>query len=447
MKWNRGVRLPVLCVPFLVVGIGKAAVTSNSTPTPQELNRVMRHGDATKAEAVATALKVGPGVVRMIKAQLDYNLPGLSNLLKDCRDAALRHNAISSALNCNRGAASVALVMGDARGYFQALDWTKNIGFPAIARSRQGRKPKFGRPFNDVDLDKLAKSLPPLSATLSVGSASLDYSHPLYMVLEDNGNRQTTYGTKGVGAIPEVSTEIDGKPVQALVDTGTSYFLTMDQTQAKALGVKILVAGLPAIATMGKAPGKGSTSFGLIDRLVFGPLTVNNAMAIVVPTGSFPGPGVLVGLPLLARFKQVEFDQSRLVLDAAASVCKYPLALAFASSPAEDGKLVFAAKANGKPVKASIDTGSGAPLIASPSLMASSTAGNAAAPPTTTALATPSHRHLEVQFGNSRFSYNDPPVIPALSVPDVVIGAPILEGWNVRFDFSKPSLCLIPRHS
>lgn len=442
MKWNRGVRFPVLCVSFLAVGIGNAAATSNSTPTPQELNRVMRHGDATKAEAVATALKAGPGMIKLIKAQFAYDLPGVLNLLKDCRDATLRQNATGVALNCNRNAAGVALVMGDARGYFQTLDWTKNIGFPAIARSRQGREPKFGKPFNEVDLDKLAKSVPPFSATLSAGSASLDYSHPLYKVLGNQGNHVTTYGTNGVATIPEVTMEIDGKPAKALVDTGTSYLLTLDQAQAKALGVKTLVAGLPAIATMGKAPAKGGTSFGLVDRLVFGPLTINNAMAIVAPTGYLPGPGVLVGLPLLARFKQVEFEQSRLVIDTTASACKYPLALIFASSWEENGKLVFAAKANGKPIKASVDTGAAVPLIASRALMAPTATAQAA----TTAPATPSHQPIEVQFGNSRFSYNDPPVIPTLDVPDVIIGAPILEGWNVRFNFSKPSLCLIPRH-
>lgn len=431
----------VLCVLVWMIGSANAAGTAPlSAPTSQDLNQALLHGDAPRAKEVAAALKLDPTMVKLVEAQLDYDLPGLLAAAKVCRDSAMLRNELAAALSCNGVAYRSAFAMGDAREAFRTLVWVKKVGFPAMTRMHRGT-PGFGNAFDRADIDQIAKSLPPFFTKRSPDRASLDYSNAPYK--EDNAIHLTTHAS-GASIIPAVTIVVNGKQLKAFVDTGSASSVVMDQAHATELGVKTLVAGLPAIATLGRSPATGSTSLALVDELVFGPLTVHDVMAIVVPTGYLPGSGVMVGLPLLARFQQVEFGRSRLTVGGTASGCNDPLALTFASSPREDGKLVFDAGADGKPIKASIDTGADVPLIAGRHLAPPSVDNDSAVQSATVAQAGPIQRYLKVWFGKSHLSYDDTPVIPTLEVPDVLIGAPILAGWDVHFDFLKPSLCLAP---
>lgn len=119
------------------------------------------------------------------------------------------------------------------------------------------------------------------------------------------------------------------------------------------------------------------------------------------------------------------------------ATCKAPLPLTFASPTTLEGKLVFDAMAEGKVVKASIDTGSAAPLIAGRALAQSGMGAE-----NEHGLRT---RALRVSIGKSDIASNQVPVAPTLEVPAVLVGAPVIAGWDVKFNFDKPSLCFEPR--
>jgi hypothetical protein len=113
--------------------------------------------------------------------------------------------------------------------------------------------------------------------------------------------------------------------------------------------------------------------------------------------------------------------------------------LSFASSWNEDGKLVFDAQADGKTVKASVDTGAAPPLVAGTQLqpLGAAETGGSAVPAET--------RYLKVNVGGKALSYEDTPVISTLEFPAFLVGAPILATSDLQFDFDKTSLCIVPR--
>lgn len=83
---------------------------------------------------------------------------------------------------------------------------------------------------------------------------------------------------------------------------------------------------------------------------------MHHLVATVVPGGYLPA-SVIVGLPILAYFKQVTFDKSQVTLSRAVTQCNSPIPMTFATSPDQGGHLVFAARADGMTVNGMFDTG------------------------------------------------------------------------------------------
>jgi hypothetical protein len=415
----------------------KAAEPSPAPPSPAlyaDLNHALANGDAGKVRDIARAMNLGPGNVHLLEAQLAFNLPLLLEGSKVCRDA-LALNAMPSAIACNALAYHAALNMGDAHEAFGALAWIKKVAFPYTLKIT-GKPGAIGGAFDHVDVEKLAATLPAFSATLTPGAALLNYTN-LATMTSVTPTGQMSLADAGIQATPAVAVEVNGKKVEAFTDTGMPAALLMDQAHADALGVKPLVTGLPGIGTIAMGPLGNSLTLGLVDKLVVGPLTLRNMVAFVIPTSDVLGDRVGVGLPLLARFRQVSFGKSAVTVGGEPATCNAPLPLAFASPATLQGKLVFDATAEGKVVKASIDTGSTAPLIAGRALTQSGPG-----PVNEDGMKT---RTLKVSIGRSNIVYDQTPVVPTLEVPDVMVGAPVIAGWDLRFNFDKPSLCFETR--
>ena len=405
------------------------------TPTIDDINQALINGDAARLHEVARLMNLSAGNLHLFEAQLAYNLPMLLEGSKTCRDALAAQNAMPSAISCNAIAYRTALNMGDAREAFGALAWIKKVAFPYTLKTT-GKPGALGGPFDHVDVDELAATLPAFSVTLARGAASLNYINLASMATITPDGRMKLADT-GALAAPAVAVEVNGKKMDAIADTGISSALMMDQAHADALGVKPLVTGLPGVGTIAMGTLGNSLTLGLVDKIVVGPLTMRNVVAFVVPTNPLMGDRIGIGLPLLARFHEVSFGKSAITVQDESATCKAPLPLTFAAPTTLNGKLVFDAMAEGKLVKASVDTGSTLPLIAGRTLDQSGMGAE-----NEHGLRT---RALRVSIGPSDIASNKTPVVPTLEVPAVIVGAPVIAGWDVKFNFDKPSLCFEPR--
>ena len=409
------------------------ATTSTPAPNMADIDKALINGDAARVREVGAAMKLGPGNMHLMETQLAYDLRGLLPTALQCRDAELAMNVVPGAIACNVIAFHTALHLGNAREAFGALAWFKKVGFPYQARAT-GKPASFGNAMDRVDLQHLADTLPEFSTTLAPGAATLKYVN-LSTITSMDAHGQMKLEDAGVKALPAISVEVNGKKVDAFVDTGMGDTLVMDQVHADALGVKPLVTGLPPAGTIAMGPLGTSLTFGIADKLVVGPLTFHNVVILVAPGSALLADRVILGLPAVARFRQVSFGKDAITVGGDPVTCKAPLPLVFASTVNEDGKLVFDAKADGKVIKASIDTGSTAALLAGHRLalpgMEKQTLDSA---PT---------RYLKLAIGDNTIIDNlSTPVITTMEVPDVMVGAPLIAGWDMRFNFDKPWLCL-----
>lgn len=402
----------------------------------QQLDQALITGDAAKANELATALDMDKPSVEMINAQLAYDLSKVMALSLSCRDSYFASKSMTPAMNCSAVAYHSALIRGDARETFRTLSWVKHNGLAEIAR-QTGKPAAFNNALDNVDVDQLAKTLPPFSSSLVPGAASIGYANAKFMTPTAKGEQLQILPPNDTRGIPSIPIEINGKKTEAAADTGNSYFLIMDQAHADALGVKTLVAGLPPMSTLGRGPVGTSLSLGLVDKLAAGPLTLRNALTIVVPSGNTLTDRISIGMPLLKEFRQLEFNTSGVVVGGQPKPCKEPLPLTFASTGTEEGKLVFDVKADGKTVKGEIDTGSMLPLIA----------GSSLAPPGVKAQNGDSFptRYLAIRLRSARFGFDSTEVMSSLTSPEVIIGAPAIALWDIRYDFVGRSLCVVPR--
>lgn len=394
-------------------------------------------GDAAGARDTLRVVDLDDNTAKMVEAQKSYNFKKLLTLSLSCRDDDMKRNYLPQALSCNTVAYRAALVLADTHQIFSTLSWAKQAGFPAKERAGGGRS-TFGNAFDQADVVQLAKSVSPTEERLAPGRTTIPYT---------NASNVTSMGSGGdmsqragnLQTVPAVNVSINEKNIEAVADTGLSYSIVMDQLHADALGVTTLVKGLPPLPTLGRDSVGADQRFGLAKELTLGPLTLRNVMVVVVPSGNFTTDRVVLGLPLLARLKQFSFEESGIVVGQASRECKSPMVLSFASSWNEDGKLVFDAQADGKTVKASVDTGAAPPLVAGTQLqpLGAAETGGSAVPAET--------RYLKVNVGGKALSYEDTPVISTLEFPAFLVGAPILATSDLQFDFDKTSLCIVPR--
>ena len=379
----------------------------------------------------------GSSTTGMVEAQKSYDISKLLTLSLSCRDDSMTRKRVSQALFCNTVAYRSALILADAHQVFSTLAWAKQTGFSAKEQAGGGPS-TFGNAFDRADVVQLAKSVPPIKEDLAPGRVTIPYTNA--------SNVTSTGSAEGMSrradnlqAVPMVNVSINQKDVEAVADTGLSYSIVMDQMHADALGVTTLVKGLPPLGTLGRGPVGVDQRLGLAKELTLGPLTLHNVMVVVIPSGNSTTDRVVIGLPLLARLKRFSYEESGIVVGKASRECSAPIALSFVSSWDEDGKVVFDARADGKTVQASIDTGAAPPLVAGNQLQppGDAQAGGVAA--------SDEARYLKVDVGGRALRYDDTPVISSLAFPAFLVGAPILATSDIQFDFNKPSLCIVPR--
>jgi predicted aspartyl protease len=411
-----------------------SARTPGGDPAPGQRLQV---SGAAGSRDISLPQYSGNSTTGMVEAQKSYDIPKLLTLSLSCRNDSMKRNRLSQALFCNTVAYRAALILADAHQVFSTLSWAKQTGFPA--KERAGGGPSvFGNAFDRTDVVQLAKSVPPIEEHLAPGRVTIPYT---------NASNVTSTGSAGgvsrradnLLAVPMVTVSIDQKETEAIADTGLSYSIVMDQLHADALGVTTLVEGLPPLGTLGRDPVGVDQRLGLARELTLGPLTLHNVMIVVIPSGNPATDRVVVGLPLLARLKRFSYEESGIVVGEASRECSAPIELSFVSSWNEDGKVVFDARADGKTVKASIDTGAAPPLVA----------GNQLQPPGDAqmggATALDERRYLKVDVGGRTLRYDDTPIVPSLVFPAFLVGAPIMATSDIQFDFNKPSLCIVPR--
>ncbi len=373
----------------------------------------------------------------MVEAQKSYDFKKLLALSLSCRDDGMKGDRVAQAIFCNTVAYGAALVLGDAHQIFSTLLWTKQIGFPAKERAGDGPS-TFGNAFDQADVVQLAQSALPIEERLVSGHTVIPYTNASNVTFIGPGDDMRRRAGD-LRTIPAIKISINRKDVEASADTGLNFSVVMDQLHADALSVTTLLKGLPPLPTLGRKPAGADQKWGVVKKLTVGPLTLHNVMVIVVPSGNYATDRIALGLPLLARLKQFSFEQSGIVVGQASRECKAPMALSFVSSWDEDGKLSFDAQADGKTVKASIDTGVAPPLVAGAQLQPPGEA------PTEGPMAPLKTRYLKVNVGGKAVSYEDTVIIPSLSFPAFLVGAPILASSDLQFDFNNPSLCVVPR--
>jgi predicted aspartyl protease len=381
--------------------------------------------------------------------QLEYRLPRMMNVARECRDRDLRAGDGKTAMYCNGFVFSTGWILGNAQAVFQALAWHRKYGAAIWAKVRPGEK--FPLAFPLVGVVKLARSVPAYSTEI----ASADPVTLPYVAAEANtaGSLQHEISDKETGGAgrssrPVVGIDVNGHHVEALIDTGDPRTLIVSSSQAKALGLKPLVAGLPhSIGRFGQSPVPAEAAgWSLVATLTLGPLRVRNVMAIVIPDRyNGENPGARIGLPLLAMFGGVAFERSSMVVNSPAVPCNYSVPITYASQPNMDGALVFPAEANGKTINAMIDTGSVDRLIVGPELIPKSAVEVAAANG-----GARNWKSTRTRIRIAKTLVADGPALMYAGLPkmeDADFGYP--QRWlkSVRFDFSAMSICLTPRES
>ena len=392
------------------------------------------HDGASGPPALSAQLRRDFVGARAAKAR--YDMPKLLSLVTDCRGLAFRMHKMRPAKICDEAMFGVAQRLGDARVMIEAAYWWQQHGF-----SEADKTSKVYLAFQKANLAQLVDTVPAFSVTLAGSPTVLKYQHRI----------------ESVGSVPaeplawhrpNVTATINDKPVVVLVDTGTVVPLTVDQTNAAALGAMPLFGDLVA-PVMGKASQTETQGFthALIDTFKFGGLVMHNVAATVVPDGTF-SVGILVGLPVLARFGRVDLNNKRIAVGSAAPHCARGTPLEFVG----EGQLGFSTTANGQPSVAFVDTGDVNALTTKSQLktmpfdtknMNSLELRDGAE----------THHRLRIQIGSwSMTEINVPdgrraPGAKRALPPgvDVNIGAPLLALADVQIDFSKPSLCVSPK--
>lgn len=429
---SRFIKPTVTCLVAMMLGLsGSSAAQTVSVHDTGGLFRALMAGDSKLANSIVREHHANPTFVSLVDAQLAYDLPKIASLAKHCRDAAFKAHVIGTALACDQNLVGVAWVTGDAHGFFQALNWMKTTGFRA-AEVKRGRQPIFGNVFDHVDLSRLAASYASPHISVRHGPASIRYAQP-----------HKTH------ARPMVDVTINGHRAKAYVDTGNPLSIIMDEAHAKKLGLTLLVRGVraPKMIYASKKASRDNASIYMAGKLRMGPLMVRNIMVLVIKN-HYSASGISIGTPLLRHFSSVTFTKSTIDLNETGASCRHPTRMTFASSPTENGKLVFIANHEGTPVKASIDTGSNVLLVVGPEFQTGHGGNgvkvkfNAFSPPQTI------HRtHLAVSVGGYTIEAPRAPVISGLASPiEALVGAPVLQKANVRLAFSPLSICFAARN-
>ncbi|HEX5354491.1 MAG TPA: aspartyl protease family protein [Rhodanobacteraceae bacterium] len=411
----------------------------------------MSNGDAKAAIRIAKQSGMGPFWISLYRDQLWYRLPRLLSTATECRDAYERRGkpmARQDAADCNRFILDVANQLGDARAYFDALAWRRRHTAARQQRSHPGAG--FRLLYPKLDVAGLAASIPAYST--EVGSTA-----PMVLRYRTPASHSSEFAVPEDGetsmhepVVPVITMTINGHRVDASVDSGQEQALVMSATESRVLGLRRLAPGSRGFQLVGKpiVPA-GSVSLSLVRQLKLGTLQENNVMAIVIPD-SYGIDGkreLVVGLPLLARFNNVVFNKSRMVLNAPAASCPHPLPATYATGPGRGGLLVFDADMDGRPIKVSVDTGSNILLVAGKELLPSD--GTTGTP----ADAGRAHgermfRYLAIRVAGLALSNDITPVLPKLVFPAALIGAPALATLDIRFNFMpKLSFCLTRRLS
>ncbi|HJR13458.1 MAG TPA: retropepsin-like aspartic protease [Rhodanobacteraceae bacterium] len=364
-------------------------------------------------------------------AKARYDLPKVLSLATDCRDLAFKLHKLKPARVCDEAMFGVARRLGDARTMVGADYWWQQHGFAAADKTS-----KVYSAFQKANLARLVNTVPAFSAAVAGSPSVLKYPHRI----EFSGRLAAEPLTS---RRPTVMATIDGKPVAVMVDTGTVLPLMMDQAHATALGATPLLGELVAPG-MEKHPLPGAKGFStdLIANFKFGDLVMHNVATAVVPDGRFHV-GVLVGLPVLARFGRVDLDDARIATGMAVPHCTSSMPLRFVGV----GQLGFSTTANGRPAIAMVDTGSMYALFAKPEARPNSSAVSKTSLWEWPEAPSAHHRQVGVQIGEWSMTGIDMPDAKLTLPPnvDVSIGAPLLTFADVRIDFAKPSLCVSPK--
>lgn len=364
-------------------------------------------------------------------AQARYDIPKLLSLARDCRNLALTLRKLQAERVCDDAMFGAAQRLGDARSMVEADYWWQQHGFSAADKTSKANSAPQA-----ANLARLIDTVPAFSAKVVGSSSVLKYQHRIEFAGRVAAEPLAWHR-------PMVTVTVNGKSVMALVDTGTVLPLMMDQAHAKALGAIPLMVGDWVKPGRAKNPptGKSSTT-ALITRFKFGDLVMHNVAATIVPDGRF-GVGVLVGLPVLARFGRVNLSDTQITTGAAVGQCASGTPLTFVG----EGQLGFLTTANGRPTVAMVDTGSMYALLARPGTNSAYSTEDKTSPSKRPERLSGPHRRVRVQIGAWSMMGIDMPdtkPTPPQGV-DVSIGAPLLAFADVQFDFSNPSLCVSPK--
>ena len=439
-----------LCLA-LVSGAALAAV---ATPTihaslqqQQAFRNAMLRGNANTALRILQEGGESTFTTAIYRDQLEYRLPQMMDATRECRDRSFKTGDGKTAMYCNGFVFSAGWILGNAKAAFRALAWHRKYGAVIWAKEHPGEKLSLAFPM--VDVAKLARSIPAYSAVVTSGApVTVPYvaavANPAGSLNREEPNKELA--STGRPSRSVVRVDVSGHRVEALIDTGDPRALIVSASQAKALGLRSLVAGLPqGIDRWGQSPVPAAAAgWVLVAKLTLGPLRVRNLMAIVIPDRYNAGnPGVRIGLPLLARFNTVDFQPSSMVVNAPAVPCGDAVPMTYASYPNLDGALVFPAEVNGNPINAMIDTGSIDWLIVGPRLIPKAAAQVAAANERVR-----NWKSTDVRIGTAKTLSADGAALMYVGLPKTVdadFGYP--QPWlkSARFDFSAMKICLFPR--
>lgn len=245
----------------------------------------------------------GPDTLQLADLMGRARFDAAEPLLAQCRQVAERFPP-EGAFKCGLIRAGILRAQGRASEWAEQVLWIKRDVLPRFSDQRVRVMLEEGL-FGDLDYQQAAR-LPVTHLSLPAGQIDIP--------LIQDGERSPSGAELDRRYV--ISMEINGRPVEAAVDTGAVDVLTLPRSMVDALGIdEVLGAATPLSLPLRGVMVEGEHEYRLARQVRLGGIYYSNLMVRVHSDSGIPVP--IIGTGFLSRFASVAFEPARLLLNVA----------------------------------------------------------------------------------------------------------------------------------
>jgi predicted aspartyl protease len=315
---------------------------------PSGLTAAVQQGDPVAVRRLLDQLNAPPSVRRLSEATVDADIGQIRANAKECRDIAMKAGAPQAAVQCDVYLLGASKSLGDAASWAEAGDWMQHTGIGALQAKLGVSNLDVLGPLSSIDF----KSAMDKAAPVSVVGTGKPFTLPLSLL---------SARAASSGRYPVVSITLNGKPLRAVVDTGFSGTIMVNENAARAIGLTPITGKFHSLISPYARGGlQSEETMALAKSVEFGTLRISQYM--VQTTDSIMPFDAVIGADFLYRLKTFDLSMGKLIVGRPV-ICKEPVHVLFQSDPQLNARLLFTGTVNGRPANISIDTGATEQMI------------------------------------------------------------------------------------